>query len=113
MVVGNRRPYLGILLVPNLDSLRDYARREDIAAADTATLLAHPLVHTLFERQLDEFNSDLPSFSQIKKFALLSEELTLEAGELTPTLKVKRFAIDRKYRTVIDELYPTQLTDES
>ena len=59
-----------------------------------------------------EMNRDLAGFSQIRKFTLLKSEFTLEAGELTPTMKIKRFAINRKYKDVIDLMYPAPIPGE-
>ena len=64
-----------------------------------------PRIIDLFERQIAARTQDLAQFEKIKRIALLEKELTLEGGELTPTLKVKRRVIDEKYRDVIDRIY--------
>jgi long-chain acyl-CoA synthetase len=106
--IGDRRPYLSCLLVPNFDSLGVFAAESEIAAEDRSALLARPEILELFQRELARMNEGLPSFNQIKRFALLKDELTLEAGELTPTLKIKRHVIAQKYDSVIDSLYPAE-----
>jgi long-chain acyl-CoA synthetase len=112
VVIGDRRPYLSVLLVPDFEALVDSAAAEGLPTDDVAALLADPKVLALFQEEVDRVNAELPGFNQIKKFALLRDELTLAAGELTPTLKIKRFAVDRKYREVIDGLYPPVTQDD-
>jgi long-chain acyl-CoA synthetase len=109
VVVGDRRQYLSALVVPNLETVGEFAAQHGLQGADAATLVASPVVQELFQRQLERLNAELPGFSQVKKISLLENELTLEAGELTPTMKVKRFAVARKYRDVIQAMYPTEL----
>jgi long-chain acyl-CoA synthetase len=106
VVIGNKRPYLSCLIVPNFETLREHALREGIAFTDLSGLLKHPDILALYKQEIERINANLPSFNQIKTFALMEHEFTLEKGELTPTLKVKRWAIDNKYRGVIDGLYP-------
>ena len=112
VVIGDRRPYLSVLLVPDFEALATAAAVEGLPTDDVGALIGDEKVLALFQEDVDRVNADLPGFNQIKKFGLLREELTLEAGELTPTLKVKRFEIDRKYRQVIDSLYPTANRDD-
>ncbi|NOT63518.1 MAG: long-chain fatty acid--CoA ligase, partial [Acidobacteria bacterium] len=68
-------------------------------------LLKHPQIVDLIERQVDKFTEDLAQFEKIKAVALLPQELTIENGELTPTLKVKRRVVTDKYKEMIDRLY--------
>ena len=112
VVVGDRRPYLSALVVPNFEALDGFAASHGLQGADPATLVASPVVQDLFQRQIEQLNADLPGFSQVKKISLLERELTLEAGELTPTMKIKRFAVARIYRDVIRGMYPTELPGE-
>jgi len=109
MVIGDKLPYLSCLIVPNFDNLQEFARQEGLSASEPATLIAEPRVRQLYDAELARINASLPSFSQIKKYSLLASEFTQEDGELTPTLKVKRWAIIKKYQHLIDELYPAAL----
>jgi long-chain acyl-CoA synthetase len=68
-------------------------------------LCNHPRIIDLFERQIAGLTPDLAQYERVKKVALLEDEFTIEGGELTPTLKVKRRVIDEKYREAIDHLY--------
>ena len=112
VIIGDKRQYLTALIVPNLEVLREFAKGHGIGEVGDADLLHHPTVLELFEGVLAERNADLAGFSQIRKFRLLGREFTLDDGELTPTMKVKRFAINRKYKDLIDAMYPAPLPGE-
>ncbi len=112
VVIGDRRQYLTVLIVPNFEILQEFASSKGISAMGQIDLVHHPEVNALFEKLMNEMNKDLPGFSQIRKFALLEREFTLEDGELTPTMKIKRFAINRKYKDTIDTMYPASLDVE-
>lgn len=109
VVVGDRRQYLSVLIVPNFEVLNDWAASNGVDAANTAEMLAHPATLALYEGLLEKVNADLPGFNQIKKFTLLNREFAQEEGELTPTMKVKRFAINRKFESQIQAMYPTEI----
>jgi long-chain acyl-CoA synthetase len=105
VVIGDERKFPAALIVPNLETLRGYAALKGIAYRDTIELLGHPQIINLLERQVDKFTPDLAHFEKIKAVALLEREFTIESGELTPTLKVKRRVVAEKYKTLIDRLY--------
>lgn len=105
VLVGNGRKFPAALIVPDWQRILSYAALKGIATRDRAELCKHPRIIDLFERQVAGLTSDLAQFEKVKKIALLENELTIESGELTPTLKVKRRVVDEKYRGVIDELY--------
>jgi long-chain acyl-CoA synthetase len=105
VVIGDERKFPAALIVPNMDALRSYAARTGIAYADAAELLRHPRIIDLFERQVDKFTPDLAHFEKVKAIALLAGEFTVESGELTPTLKVKRRVVAEKHQALIDRLY--------
>ncbi len=109
VVIGDRRQFLSILIVPNFETLQDFAASKGISAVGQNDLVRHPQINTLFEGILNKMNKDLPGFSQIRKFTLLEREFTLDDGELTPTMKIKRFAINAKYKDIIDTMYPAPL----
>jgi long-chain acyl-CoA synthetase len=106
VVIGDQHPYLSCLIVPNFETLGEYATQQGISATEPADLIRDSAVRDLFDQQLAKVNNKLPGFNQVRTLALLPREFTIEAGELTPTLKVKRWAIAKKYASVIDTLYP-------
>ena len=104
IVVGDRRPYLVALLTLDADELPAFAREHgltDDEVADSATLRDE------LQRGVDEVNADLSRVEQVKAFAVLDRDLTLEDGDLTPSLKVKRGAVAEKHAAEIDALYDT------
>ncbi len=116
VLVGDRRKYRSALLVPDRDRLMAACRRLGIASADATpweALLQNNEVIALYRDMLSSVNRNLARFEQVKNFALLPRELTQEAGELTPTLKLRRAAIEEKYRPVIDALYEGPSTQEA
>ncbi len=105
VLVGNRRKFLSALIVPNFDRVEAWAQENGISVERREELLAHPKVRSLFRQALDIVNGDEPHERQIRAFALLPEDFTIDGGELTPTLKVKRRVVDEKFRAVIDRMY--------
>jgi long-chain acyl-CoA synthetase len=105
VLVGNGRKFPAALIVPDWELLRSYAQHKGLDCQTPAEFCRHPRVIDLLQRQVDSLTADLSRFERVKKIALLERELTVEGGELTPTLKVKRRVIDEKYRDVIDRLY--------
>ena len=104
-VVGNARKFPAALIVPNLDVLRGYAELKGIAFASDAELIRHPRIVDLMQRQVDKYTADLGQWEKVKKIALLERELTIESGDLTPTLKARRSVIESHYAAVIEQLY--------
>ena len=105
VLIGNGRRFPAALIVPDWERLESYAQLKGIEARDRAQLCNHPRIIDLFERQVAALTPDLAQFEKVKKIGLLENELTIEGGELTPTLKVKRRVVDEKYRDAIDQLY--------
>ncbi len=106
-VIGNDRKYISALLVPDFDSLKDFALRNGIPNGDLASLVADQRVVSLFEQEVEAVNKTLSRYEQIKKFWILPVDWTVESGELTPTLKVKRRIVDEKFHDLIQKLYPS------
>jgi len=105
-VIGDKRPYLTALLVPNRSLLEALARKYNITDEWTQ-MLDREEFRTLFRRRVDEVNRTLPTHARIHRFALLAEPFSQERSELTPTLKVKRREVAHTRRADIDALYPS------
>jgi long-chain acyl-CoA synthetase len=109
VVVGNKRKYASVLIVPNFENLIAWARAQGIPTEDRETLVADDRVTRLYEEVLEKVNANRPSYETIKKVGLLPHDFTIDAGELTPTLKVKRGKIEEKYSALIDTLYDAEI----
>ncbi len=105
VLVGNERKFPAALIVPNFEMLESYAKLKELDIKTPSEFCQHPRILDLFTRQIEAMTPNLAKFEKVKKFALLEREFTVENGELTPTLKVKRRVIDEKYRQVIDGIY--------
>lgn len=105
VLVGNERKFPAALIVPNFEMLESYARLKELTIRSRDEYCRHPRINDLIRRQIDLHTQGLARFEKVKQFFLLTEELTVEGGELTPTLKVKRRVVEEKYRDVIDRLY--------
>lgn len=105
VLIGDRRKFLSALIVPNFDRVATWARENGIPFRTNDELIRNGKVRALFQQALDIVNGDEPSERRIRTFALLSREFSIEGGELTPTLKVKRRVIADKYRNLIDAMY--------
>jgi long-chain acyl-CoA synthetase len=105
VLIGNGRKFPAALIVPNWEQIESYARLKGLKETSRGGFCRNPRIINLFERQITELTPDLAQYERVKKVALLEHEFTIDGGELTPTLKVKRRVIDEKYRSVIDELY--------
>lgn len=105
VLIGNGRKFPAALIVPDWEMLQSYADLKGIKVEGRAELCKHPRIIDLFERQIAGLTPDLAQYEKVKKIALLERELTIEGGELTPTMKVKRRVVDEKYRDVIDRVY--------
>lgn len=104
-VYGDRKPFLTALIVPNLDRLMEFAKEKHINYYELDDLVMHEPVQRLFEQRVAEINGRLAPYETIKKFVLLPHDFSIEGGELTPTLKLKRKIIYEKYKQRIEDLY--------
>ncbi|MBK6750077.1 MAG: long-chain fatty acid--CoA ligase [Acidobacteria bacterium] len=105
VLVGNERKFPAALIVPNFEMLESYSELKGLDIKTPAEFCRHDRIKNLFERQVAHFTESLSSFEKVKKIALIENELSVDGGELTPTLKVKRRVVDEKYKALIDELY--------
>ncbi len=105
VMIGNRRHFPSALVVPSFEALEKWARAKGIAFASREELVAKPEVVGHYQELIAELTAELAQFEKIKKVTLLTREFSLEAGELTPTLKVKRRVVEEKYKALIDKMY--------
>jgi len=105
VVIGDRRRFISALVVPNFEKLEELARSRGISFADRKELVAHPEIVAFIQSEIDRATAGMASYEKIKRVALLDRELEIEKGEITPTLKVRRAAVENRYRELIESLY--------
>jgi len=105
VIIGDKRKFLSCLIIPNFEKLSAWAEANGLAGRPMDQLVKEPRVLALFQTAIDKWNDGKAHEQLVHRFALLPKDLTIEDGELTPTLKVKRRVIDQHYKHLIDEMY--------
>jgi len=104
IVLGDRHKFLAVLIVPDFDRIKEYAAGKAISWKPE-TVDASPEIRGLFQMEIDAYNAEKPHHEQIRAFALLPADLTVEDGSVTPTLKVKRRILETRYHGLIEAMY--------
>jgi long-chain acyl-CoA synthetase len=107
-LVGDRRKYITVLLVPNLEMVRSWGSRRGLSLSSLSECVESEALQGHFSSLVQSANKDLPQYSTIKDFRILDKPFAVETGELTPTLKLKRRVIQERYAAVIDSMYPQE-----
>lgn len=105
MVVGNERKYVGALIVPSFLQLKDWARRNNIPYTTNEEMIQDTRVIGLFKREIEKYNESFNHVEQIKRFQLLPHEWSIDGGEMTPKLSIKRKVVMEKYADAIEKIY--------
>ena len=105
VLIGDQRKYLSALIVPNFEKLEREAAALGVKAANYEELVNDPKVRGLIQDELDRFNQNLDRQEKIRRFILLPRDFSIDEDEITPSLKVKRRQIDKKYKHLIDQMY--------
>jgi len=105
VIIGEGKKYLSALIVPNFKELADYAKKHGISFNTQEDLVKKPEIITFYDQKIKTLMKDYARVEQIRKFALLPREFTIESGEITPTLKIKRKVVGKNYAEIIDGMY--------
>ena len=105
VVVGGNRKFISALIVPNFDKLEAYARAGDIPFGNRAELVGREEIRNFLLAEVNRCTPNLAPYERVKKIALLDREFEIDAGEITPTLKVRRSIVEQKYKGLIDTMY--------
>ena len=105
VMIGDKRKFPIILVVPNWDNLEKWAKLRNIIWTDRRQLLAMPTIRAKMEKEIFEEVASFASFEKPKKIGLLEHDFSIERGELTPKMSVKRRVVDKSYKSTIDALY--------
>ena len=104
-VIGDNRKFVSALIVPNYEALRVWGAERKLTLDTPAQIAASPEVHKLMEERLEKLQRGLAPYEKIKRFTIMPHEFTMEAGELTNTLKLKRRVVADKYKDLIEKMY--------
>jgi len=104
-IIGDGRKYVSALIVPDFEELKAYAEKKHIAYRNVEELVNNADIHAMLESRINELQKDLASYEQVKRFVLLPKAFTMESGELTNTLKIKRAVVNKRYASLIDAIY--------
>ena len=105
VLIGDRRMYLTALIVPDFEALSEYADAHRIPYKDPKELVKLKQINEMLEKDFAEFQRKLANYERIRKFTLLDTPFSIEGGELTPKLSVKRKVVEQRYSNLIDEMY--------
>lgn len=105
VLIGDRRMFLSALIVPDFEAIKEYADSHRIPYENAEDLTKEKEIYDLIEKDLEKFQKQLANYERVRKFVLLDHQFSLENGEVTPTLKLKRRIIEERYKDLIDEMY--------
>jgi len=105
LVVGDKRKFISALIVPAFENLEKWASEKGLSWKTREELVNLRETNELYERVIEESMEGFSQFEKVKKFRLMSREFTIEEGELTPSLKIRRQVVEKKYKDIIDEMY--------
>ncbi len=104
-IIGDGRKYVSALIVPDFDELKAYAEKKKIQYESVEELVNNPDIHKMVEARIHDYQKSMASYEQVKRFVLLPRPFTMETGELTNTLKIRRSVINKRYARLIDAMY--------
>lgn len=104
-LIGDRRKFVSAIIIPNFETLRKWATEHRIHVDSDKELVEHPSVYNLIWMEIETLQRDFARYEKVKKFLLIPEPLSIDKGEMTPSLKIKRSILEDKYKEQIDLLY--------
>ena len=110
-IIGDQRNFVSALIVPTYDSLQTYAQERGLEISGNKELVEHPEIIALVEKEVEAAMTAFARYEQIRKIVLLPVEFTIDGGELTPTLKVKRKVVLDRYSDIIENIYSGAIAD--
>jgi long-chain acyl-CoA synthetase len=105
VVIGDKYPYLTALVVPNFENLEGHFAEKGVKGLDRAAMAEHPDTAALIGEAVKKVNAELGMHERVRRFSVLKREFSLEEGEMTPTMKVRRRIVNERYRDLIEGMY--------
>jgi long-chain acyl-CoA synthetase len=111
VLIGDRRMFLSAIIVPDYEAVKEYADSNKIPYTDERDLAENDEIYKLLENDMTQFQKKLANYERVRKFILLDKPFTIESGEITPSLKIKRKVVEDKYKVLIENLYYERFSD--
>jgi long-chain acyl-CoA synthetase len=105
IIIGDKRMFISALIVPDFEALKEYADANRIAYTTNEDLIQLKQIDEMMQKEFGEFQKKLASYEKVRKFTLLNKPFTIEAGEMTPSLKLRRNVIEARYSDLIEDMY--------
>jgi long-chain acyl-CoA synthetase len=105
ILIGDGRTYLTGIVVPNFEAVREVATEIGLSTVSIAETVRHEKMYRHYEHEMNKIQKDLAGYERVRKFVILDHALTIEEGEITPSLKVKRKIVEERYKDLIDKMY--------
>ncbi|MBZ0200374.1 MAG: long-chain fatty acid--CoA ligase [Ignavibacteriaceae bacterium] len=105
ILIGDKRIFLSALIVPDFESLKDYAKHKNIAFSSDEDLIKKKEIIDFYDSEISKLQKKLANFERVRKFRLLHSPFTVDSGEMTPSMKYKRKVIEENYKHFIEEMY--------
>ncbi len=112
-IIGDRRKFISALIVPNFEALSDYAKSQHIPFESPEALIENEAIIAFFQQRIAKLSASLARYETIKKFKLLPQPFSMEKGEITPTLKIRRNIVEEHYKDIIEAMYEDSIQKES
>ena len=105
VLIGDSRMFLSALIVPDFEAIKEYADSHEITYASTEELARNSEIYKVIEKDMSKFQKQLANYERVRKFVLLEKPFSIETGEITPSMKIKRKFVEERYRHMIEEMY--------
>ncbi|MFH1197847.1 MAG: long-chain fatty acid--CoA ligase [bacterium] len=105
VLIGDKRMFLTALIVPDVEAVKEFADAHRINYNNTDELLNMKQIYDLLEKEMGQIQKNLANYERVRKFALLDKPFTIETGEMTPSLKIKRKVVEERYQNLIEDMY--------
>ncbi|MDR3627186.1 MAG: AMP-binding protein, partial [Ignavibacteriaceae bacterium] len=105
VLIGDKRMFLSALIVPDFEAIRDYADENNIPYSKPEELTRTREIYNLIEQDMSQVQKKLANYEKVRKFTLLDKPFSMETGEMSPSLKIRRKAVEERYDNLIEEMY--------
>ncbi len=105
VLIGDRRMFLTALIVPDFEAVKEYADAHNIPYDKVEDLVRDEQIYKMLDKEMDQFQKKLANYERVRKFVLLDRPFTIESGEITPSLKIKRKYVEERYQDLIEQMY--------